>query len=206
MSNSDCTDTLTDANLIVPVIPCDDIKNMDKWKAFAGQMSTLGKSNDLRRIVKQCLCQNSVACANKCQFYHDSQQIITNDECRKCIFSNSPCGKFEAGIGSINQLAKYTGGTSKVDVQHVASMVQNICNISVSPDDAQRITDVINNEPSQSDSPSSSSGSSGLPTIWIWVLVAIGILCLLILGLALWSKRGRLSRQASPLKRLSARK
>jgi len=205
MSTSNCSDNLSDVNLSVPMLPCSDLGNLDKWKQYCMDMNTLVSDPNFPRVVNQCVCKNGSECLkqNQCsnQIFNDPTLILANPTCLKCVLSQSSCQKYESDLNKLgctmSNLFK-TGPT--ITPVSLNDTVSKCCGFVPTWDNSTvaSVTDILNNRTTFK-SNNSSSTNLFKKYLWIWIIIVIAAVFVLVGGLVLMTKRGHLSRVAKKL-------
>jgi len=101
MSTSNCSDSLSNINLSVPMLPCSDLSNLEKWNQYCMDMNTLVSNPNFPRVMNQCVCQNGPECLKqkKCsdQISGNPTLILGDPTCCQCVLSQS-CQQFEPDL------------------------------------------------------------------------------------------------------------
>jgi hypothetical protein len=199
-----CSDDLKNIDWNIPQIPCDDVENMDRWKAYNVAMDAWTKKGDFSRVIKKCICQSGSTCyaQEKCSndLFNNVGNALTTPDCVSCITQSPECRPFACGLSKLGILLKHCQDNRHITPTQVGSMVKEMCNINVNSSVSQQIASVLNvtNKQQLKLNESSSSESS---SVWTkpqtWVIIGAVAFVLFLTGVWIHSRRSKLSRHAS---------
>lgn len=192
-----CSDDLKNIDWNIPQMPCDDVGNMDRWKSYSDAMDAWSKKGDLKRVTKQCICQNGSTCyaKEKCSndLFSNVGSALSNPDCVTCITQSPECKPFALGLSKLGIILK-NSQPGNVTPTQVGTMVQQMCNVNVDSTVSEQIANVLNGtvQPTPDDSSS--------PT-WVkpqtWMIIGAVAFVLFLSGVWMYSRRSKVSRHVS---------